>query len=166
MDNIKNQKSKQEILDEMQDEIVDNLYGKKAKRRTLLMKLGSYRIHLIRILVISVFILFVYLSFKVLVASPRYTDVETGRNAIKLEQLIDGKTGNLAPRFHETFDLLKKYPKYYKKVVNNIQDIRISSKVCPYACIYAQGHTVHSMINLLQEVFFPDANYNKKNLSY
>ncbi len=131
MDNIKNQKSKQEMLDEMQDEMMDNLYGKKAKRRRVFMKLGYYRIHLIRVFVISVFVLFIYLSFKILVASPRYTDAKTERNAIKLEQLIDEKAGNLALRFHEALDLLKEHPKYYRKVVNNIHDIKISTKACP-----------------------------------
>ena len=162
MNDVESQKLKQEMLDEMQDEMMDNLYGKKAKRRRTFLKLSCYRIYLIRVLVISFFVLFVYLSFKILVASPGYTDLETEKNALKLDRLIDEKANEFIPLFHQALDLLKKHPKYYKKVVNNIHDIQISNKMCPYACIYSRGTMIYGTLNFIKESIFPEANFDKK----
>jgi hypothetical protein len=159
---IKNQKSSQEILDEAQKEVLDNLYGAKARRKIFFSRFGGFKIHAVRILLISVFVSFAYLFFSLISSPPGYSREETKKAEENLATLLE-KTGESRSIFEDSLVFLKKYPQYYKKVVNNIQDIEIKSGVCPYACIYSTGYyVIADATDLMMKTVFPEANLNKK----
>ena len=128
--------SKKKILDDYEKEILDNLYGKKKYRIRLFKIPDRFRIHLRRIVILVVVLFIICFAIFLLTLPPRYNDVKTeinGKNFIKaIEQ-----TGEFKPKFINALNLLKQYPYYYKKVVNNIESIELKKGIwgCPYMCV-------------------------------
>lgn len=159
---MNNQKSKQEILDETQSQVFDNIYGKKARRRMIFNKLGRFSAFFKRIGLIFILLFFVFIIFLFITASPRYSDEETRAAEKRLENLLS-QAGEYRSIFEEALEFLKDYPEYYKKVVNNIQDIEVKNGLCPYACIYStRYYTVTGVTDLMAATVLPEANLNKK----
>lgn len=149
------------VLDEYETSILNNLSGKQPKSGFLFGKIAKYKIHIFRILIVSFIVLFIYLIFSFITAPPRYSDAETAVSEKKLEDMMS-KAGKFEPRLRSSLELLKEYPRFYKKVVNNIQDIKVKSGVCSYACIYFTYSGRQTMVDLI----LPDANFSKKTLIF
>ncbi len=156
-------KSKQQILDDMHEEIVSNWRHEGVAGVLNRLKHNRLFKHFIRIFIITLILLVIYIIYCAIASPPRYTEAETVKNAAALNDLIDLKAGATAPLFHQSLALLENYPEYYRKVVNNIQDIQISSGICQYTCIYYRKFNTFYRGNLF-DTLMPAANFDKKTL--
>lgn len=139
----KESENKEEILDEWEKELRDNWFGKKARRIILLRRFNRFSGRFRRFFVLSLILFFVYIIYKGLTAPPKYSEEETIINSERFEQLIQN-TGQFKPRFEGALKILKQYPNYYQKVINNIAQIEITEKHCFYMCINTGIYYVYS----------------------
>ncbi len=124
---------KNKILDEYFDEII-NEGNKNIKHAHFFNKLKRFKF-LGRFFIFAAALLFAFLVFSVITAPPSYSDRETEMNEKIFNRLVEG-TGKFEPLFIETLPLLKQYPYFYKKVVNNIKSIEIKKNMSSPMSIY------------------------------
>jgi len=131
-----NNDHKNNILDEYEKEILDNLHGKKKNRIRLFKIPDRFRIHLRRIVILAAILSAIYFTVFILTLPPRYSDAETKVKGGNFAKAIE-QTGEFKPKFVNALNLLKQYPYYYKKVVNNIESIELKKGIrgCPYMCV-------------------------------
>ncbi len=131
---FKKKPKNQNIIDTYHKEIVDNLSGRGKEsfwEAKILKKKQKYLI----MSVVFVSFLFIYSVYRFIVAPPHYTDEETARSEKIVEKMLP-KMGNMEPRLRGALKILKKHPRYYKKVINNITNLKITRSACPYACAF------------------------------
>lgn len=157
MDNSK--KSNREILDEFEKKNF-----KKQQINSVFYKIfkyiSPYRFYLLRVFIIVFVIFVVYAIFTSITSPIKYAEKETKLNALEVRHLVDIKIEAIEVKklFIDALDLLEKYPRYYEKVVNNIQEIKIEPGLCPYACIYYTDFTSPFSFKI------PEANFSQKTL--
>lgn len=105
---------------------------KKNRLKKILNKFKTNK-HIRIITIIFIIITPFFIVYKVLTAPPTYTDKETKINGEKFESLIKN-TEQFESKFIGAIKVLKQQPRFYKKVVNNIDEI-IIEKRCKYACV-------------------------------
>lgn len=105
---------------------------KKNRLKFFLNKFKNNR-HIKKVAIIFFIILPFFIFYKVLIVQPTYSDKETKINGKKFEILIKN-TGQFESKFIGAIKILKQHPRFYKKVVNNIDEIKIES-ICPYMCV-------------------------------
>ncbi|MDA3840249.1 MAG: hypothetical protein PF572_04110 [Patescibacteria group bacterium] len=155
-----------EILNDVQDGIFNSLYGKKAKRRKFFKKHSSLLTHAKRVLIIPIVVYSFVLTCKVIIAAPSYSDEETIKNEAALLKMIDEKGGVTRDRFLSSLKLLKESPAFYRKVVNNIDELEVRDGICDYACVRSSSSVVlYNAVDFMAYVVSPDANFNKKILT-
>lgn len=156
--------SQEDILNEAQNEVLENIYGKKAKRRMLLNKVKWLRPSLGMGFKLFIIVFIAFIFFFSITTPPRYSDEETRLAEENLYLALDN-AGEFRPIVEESLKLLENYPNYYRKVVNNISGLEVVGGICPSACIYYQlNMRIHGFTGMVSAIAFPEANNNDKRL--
>lgn len=143
------------ILDEIEDEMRNKVSKKSKKIKIRFLIWEKIRVHIQRILYASLIFFIFFIVFSFITEPLKYSDSETAITEKRIYELLH-ETGDVAPKLVDALNVLKKYPNYYKKVVNNIQEISIDSK-CEYACICSTVQIGNTM-----ELILPKENNAKK----
>lgn len=89
---------------------------------------------LIKMLAVFAVIFFIiFITIEILALPRQFSEYETEINGKNFEITVS-QTGTYKNQFDNTIQILKKYPYFYKKVVNNIDSIQINNK-CPLMCV-------------------------------
>lgn len=126
---------KEKVLDEWEKGLAGSRQGGRGRLRFFWARFGRFGSFFRKLFILFLILFFIYAIYRGITSPPKYSEEQTTANGKRFEQLIQN-TSQFKPRFEGALKILKQYPDYYAKVVNNMEQIEINTEKCKYMCIW------------------------------